>query len=586
MRDANQLMNTWPPLRATCLACASLVLSACGGGSSSPQQTPPPPEPETFSVGGTVQGLRSGTLTLREASGDELEISSNGVFTIIAGAASGRVWEVSIAAQPESGPVQICEVANGAGTIAGASVNSIDVSCRYGVGRYLYVPASGSSSLFAYSIDRATGSLAPVIGSPFAGPSLPGNRSYHHYFAHAIDNRYIYVMALSWDPAQPDDYSYQLTGFAIDSDTGALTQIAETPRYEAESAGDFVIHPSGQYLVFSYFEMTTNLFTLTDDQMGVRALRIDSATGALTEVDDSPFPRVTGNFGPAPGVFSVSGERYYTYGFRRDEGSQLTTTAVSWEFDASTGNMDVQHWEDLPILEDPWISGSGARSVGGIAMDPTGQYVVLTHSSYGAGHSPSTPNVAGGITVASIDALSGQLQIDQHPGHVVTLNGVSTPLFAEQAGARVIVPSAPNLSIGTVNAGSVTVLDVDPGTRSLTEVSGSPFPTNGTNMRYPLLDSTGSFFVATNVDDGTVAVLELDAATGALAHFGASPVLPAIGASPIVTVDPSASYAYVVDSDTASVSSYRLDFEAESMSFVTSETAGPGLHEAIVIGIQ
>jgi hypothetical protein len=83
----------------------------------------------TYTVGGTVGGLAGSGLVLSLNSGAQsLPVSANGGFAFPTALANGAVYTVTVGTQP-SGPVQECVVANGNGTIAGANVGNITVTC-------------------------------------------------------------------------------------------------------------------------------------------------------------------------------------------------------------------------------------------------------------------------------------------------------------------------------------------------------------------------------------------------------------------------------------------------------------------------
>ena len=90
--------------------------------------TRPVPAAPIFSLGGTVTGLAGSGLMLRTDALDQVQPSGNGAFTFPVLQIDGAAYNVSVAAQPAN-PVQTCTVTNGSGTIAGASVNNILVSC-------------------------------------------------------------------------------------------------------------------------------------------------------------------------------------------------------------------------------------------------------------------------------------------------------------------------------------------------------------------------------------------------------------------------------------------------------------------------
>ncbi|WP_457631877.1 hypothetical protein [Oceanithermus desulfurans] len=89
------------------------LLAACGG------------QPKLYSIGGSVTGL-SGTLTLQNNGTDDLVLAANGPFTFATKVADGGVYNVTIRQAPAG---QNCTVAGGSGTVSGASVTSVRITC-------------------------------------------------------------------------------------------------------------------------------------------------------------------------------------------------------------------------------------------------------------------------------------------------------------------------------------------------------------------------------------------------------------------------------------------------------------------------
>jgi len=79
-------------------------------------------------VGGSVSGLSGSGLVLQNNGGDDLGISGNGDFTFATALASGDTYNVTVLTQPSS-PVQVCSVVNGNGTLSGAEITNVSVSC-------------------------------------------------------------------------------------------------------------------------------------------------------------------------------------------------------------------------------------------------------------------------------------------------------------------------------------------------------------------------------------------------------------------------------------------------------------------------
>jgi len=84
-----------------------------GGGSSS------------YTVGGTVSGLVGG-LVLQNDVGDDLSISSDGTFTFSTALYDGDTYRVTVLTPPSG---QACSITNASGTISGANVTDVTVTC-------------------------------------------------------------------------------------------------------------------------------------------------------------------------------------------------------------------------------------------------------------------------------------------------------------------------------------------------------------------------------------------------------------------------------------------------------------------------
>ena len=99
----------------------------------------------TFTVGGSVSGLTSGgSIELQNNGADSQILTADGAF-IFAAQADGTGYNVSVATQPVG---QTCSVTSGMGTLAGADVGGISVSCvdnSYTIGGSLSGLVAGDS---------------------------------------------------------------------------------------------------------------------------------------------------------------------------------------------------------------------------------------------------------------------------------------------------------------------------------------------------------------------------------------------------------------------------------------------------------
>jgi hypothetical protein len=101
----------------------SMLAYACGGGGGAA-----PAPMATYTIGGAVTGLSAKGLVLQNNAGMNLAISATGAFSFMGGLSSGAAYSVTVATQPSS-PTQFCEVTNGSGTVGGANVTSVAVTC-------------------------------------------------------------------------------------------------------------------------------------------------------------------------------------------------------------------------------------------------------------------------------------------------------------------------------------------------------------------------------------------------------------------------------------------------------------------------
>jgi subtilisin family serine protease len=83
----------------------------------------------TYTVGGRVRGMTGSGLVLQLNGSTTLPMSANGLFVFTGGLPDGTAYAVTVATQPTSTPPQACTVANGSGTIAGANVTNVEVTC-------------------------------------------------------------------------------------------------------------------------------------------------------------------------------------------------------------------------------------------------------------------------------------------------------------------------------------------------------------------------------------------------------------------------------------------------------------------------
>lgn len=80
----------------------------------------------TYTVGGTLSGLSTGSIVLQDNHGNNLTLSANGSFTFTTAIAQGSAYDVTVLTQPTG---QDCTVSAGSGTVESGNVTTVSVIC-------------------------------------------------------------------------------------------------------------------------------------------------------------------------------------------------------------------------------------------------------------------------------------------------------------------------------------------------------------------------------------------------------------------------------------------------------------------------
>ena len=269
-------------------------------------------------------------------------------------------------------------------------------------GKFLYASDFDMGAVRVYSINSSTGILTEVTGSPFTSTQVTGNGG---PLAASPDGNFLFYSnasgdiatftvssgvltatgGVAHDPGQPSqmvvdptakflyvanhaDYVVggQFSVFAIDSNTGALTEISGSPfnyQSNAEPSG-IGMHPSGKFL-----------YTALSNSSGVDGVSVNTGTGALTLITGAPWS--TGSFLPDYVAMAPSGSFLYV--------SQKGVGAVnSFSIDQTTGVLKL-----LQTLD----GGDPSQMV----VDSTGKRLYASDTAFK------------GVSVYAIDQISGSL---------------------------------------------------------------------------------------------------------------------------------------------------------------------------------
>jgi hypothetical protein len=127
----------------------------------------------TYSVWGLVSGL-GGSVVLQNNNGDNVTVTNSGPFVFPTGLADGSPYSVTVLAQPAG---QSCSVANGTGTVAGANITNVVVTCAYstytiggtatGLSGSMVLQNNGGDNLIVSTNGPFTFATAVAYGNPY-----------------------------------------------------------------------------------------------------------------------------------------------------------------------------------------------------------------------------------------------------------------------------------------------------------------------------------------------------------------------------------------------------------------------------------
>lgn len=439
----------------------------------------------TYTVGGTVSGLKGSGLVLRNNGGDDLPVNGDGAFVFPGKVASGDSYDVIVSTQPTN-PAQVCTTTDAGGTVGDTDVATVIVVCG-SIARFVYTmiawPEDNAGHFIsAFAIDASTGALSAVPG----GPSDDGYRT---GFVVTPNSRFAYAHSL-------DSWIY---GYAIDSVTGALSSV---PGSAYPTSGGFpdsqppmVFDPSSRFLYAA-----NNIYG------NVYGYAINAVTGALSPVPGSPFPT-----GASPLHAIVDAKGQFLYVLNRGSGnvSAYSINPVSGTLEPVAGSPFASESEPLGMVLTPdgklayvvsWATYNvSAYSVDGITGALTALAVTPfpdTHGlprftpnsrfAYWASASP-TPSLFWAKTVSgfAVDAATGALT--PVPGSQHAICCVPSDALLHPSGRFLYVPSGYTIP-GTSH---IYGFAIDGSTGALEPLDGSPFLPGGRHFGL-VIDASGT----------------------------------------------------------------------------------------------
>ena len=470
---------------------AILCLTGCGGGSGQPaqdqSQNPPPPQADFT-----------------------LAVSANAVFVPIgAGKGSQQVSVQAVNGFNQSVSISFSGLPNGVSTSPALPLQL----------------SPGSNQKI--TLTAASGMTPSVANISVQGTA--GTLSHNASFSLSVANPSYAYLATGY----PGDPPYDLVGFSVDANSGALTQVPGSPVSLSANVVDYAVasEPGGAF-VFALIPSSPTFECLPE--CSLQSYSVDTATGTLT-------PLQTINYQPQTNQSGLAIDPAQKYLYVIQNGCILAYT-----IDPATGNLSqsscsaVQFGSDLVVpspgsfaysLASDGISNStlllysvnqndgsltllqlyGTGSVGAaLFTDPQGRALYQLGAAI--------PFECSSFNIWGIDPTNGALTNlnTTFSPQCIPLSMAFNPAdtFAYVTSETDEYPAAPNGIYGGA---------VDPATGNLTTVSGSPFasgigasfgaaePSQG---KFLLEDSAGSG--GTGGDNGQLLVYAIDPKTGAL----------------------------------------------------------------------
>jgi 6-phosphogluconolactonase len=530
--------------RCVCSAVVLAALTACGGGGDSGPATPvTPPTRATYTVGGTVTGVSGSGLVLQNGGSADLPISASGAFTFATRMVSGTGYFVTVKTPPTS-PLQLCRVANAAGTIVATDVTNVTVTCESG-----YTVGGTVSGLMG------SGLVLQIAGPGYGYPGLQINSNGAFTFdvvypANTSDGKFVRIRRQPASPTQRcvvnnaritiqaanvtdvavvcSQFSYvanagdnTVSAYTVDATSGALAAVG-TPVATGTSPHAIVGTQDKKYV-----------FVGNEGSNDISTFAVNSASGALTAVPGSPF--AAGTDPKALALYQALG----TYLYVANVGSD---TISAFAVDTTSGSL-------TPLSPATFATGKGPSS---IAVDLNGQFIYVANNGG-----------SNNVSAFSVDPMTGILTPVAGSPFPAGANPLSLALGATGKFLFTANPDATNSSISGFN--------VDTNSGALTPLSGSPFPLAVSH--HIATDRTGAYLYVT-AGTGVVGY-GIDGTTGMLTPLPGFPVVTGTDAYS-VTLDPANQFLYVANDGAANVAGFKFDASTGGLTPITGSPFAAG----------
>ena len=469
-----------------------------------------------YIVSGAVSGLAGTGLILQNNGADDLTLSTNGTFSFATPVADTANFAVTVKTQPHS-LSQACTVNNGTGTVSGASISNVTVTC----------------STDAYTVS------ATISGLAGTGLVLQNNNANNlsvaangtAVFTTQVADGANYAVTVKTQP------SYPMQTCTVTSGAGTIAGVDV----------NVVIACATIYPRFAY------VANYSDNS--VSAYAVNTSTGRLTFAG-----KVAAGTNPYSVTVDPSGKYAYAANYGTTTVSQYTIGA-NGGLTAMTPATVGAGTNPIFITVDPsgkyaYVVNDSDSNISQYTIDSTGHLAAMTPATVNAGSSPNTVTVdpSGKYAYAANQGSNtvSQYTIDS-TGHLAAM----TPATVAAGTNPLSVTVDPSGKYTYVSNGSANISQYTIGANGGLAAMTPATVAAGTSPRAVTVDPSGKYAYVANSGDSNISQYTIDS-TGHLAAM--SPATVNAGFTPYyVTVDPSGKYAYAANQGSNTVSQYTID---------------------------
>lgn len=436
------------------------------------------------------------------------------------------------------------------GTPLAGATNPIAMTVDY-TGRFLFVADETAKEIWVYAIDRTTGTLTVVGGSPFNSTFLTGL-----FRDIAVDptGNFLYVA-----------YVGGVLAFTIDTTTGALTSSSRISVVGAVPTS-IMVDPNGKFVYF------------TDSNAGnVQGFAIDVSSGGLSSLG-AAVP-----VGLYPNSIAADPGGHYVYVANRNSNdlSAFTLDPISGlltQIDCGSGpdcngvNFNAGTQPEVVTIDYTgqiaYVANRLSNDVTVYSIDPVSGALTMIDAIKTHGI-PKSIGIANGIAAVSYrSTYAYNVNLDDRTVSSYDINDATGELSNFQtlavADDPFFIAAHPNgRFVYSANLDGIYAYTVDPSSGELSIVSGSPFSAGLLPLSLTI-DPSGRFIYVIYGLQGNIYAYTIDTTSGALVSISGSPYATTSPPDNVV-IEPSGRFVYALVSSLGEYSIFDINKETGAL---------------------